>query len=158
LICFDVTFVLKSISVFLFHHSGIEEEQKKLVFDLLDGKFEEVLKNSQEFLQQQASSGNMNMDSMMETARQNLLSDPSLAAASGIPMEALNDPVLFQDFMQNSLGAFFGADAAGAAENLFGNTGKQKQKETKSTGGGQPQQKEKSNKKREVVRRVKRNA
>jgi hypothetical protein len=143
------------------NHLGIEEEQKKLVYDLLDGKFEEVLKNSQEFLQQQSSSGNMNMDSLMETARQNLLSDPSLAAASGIPMEALNDPVLFQDFMQNSLGAFFGADAAGAAENLFGNSGKQqKQKETKATGGtgaGQQPQKEK-NKKREVVRRVKRNA
>jgi hypothetical protein len=79
----------------------VPDYQKKLIIDLMDGNIQEITKYSQDLLANPEIA-----EDAFELARQNLLSNPDLAISSGIPMEAVNDPILWKDFMKNSLNSF----------------------------------------------------
>jgi hypothetical protein len=84
-----------------------------MVYSLLDGNYEDILKMSS-----QAGAGGLLTDDALETVRKQLQENPSLAVSTGIPLEALNDPVLFKDFMQNSMNSLFGGKDMGDLEEL----------------------------------------
>ncbi len=87
-----------------------------MITDLLDGNLENVLKATKD-----TALGGDGVNEFIEAARQNLLTNPDAALTSGIPLEALQDPKLFAEFMQNSMNALLNNDEAfSQLNNLFG--------------------------------------
>jgi hypothetical protein len=92
---------LSFLSLFLCCVLDVPDYQKKLIIDLMDGNIQDLTKYSQDLLANPEIA-----EDAFELARQNLLSNPDLAMSTGIPMEAVNDPILWKDFMKNSLDSF----------------------------------------------------